>query len=433
VNQRPLVIKFGGTSVGDGAAFLRAAEIAAGAAKDRPVAVVVSAMSGTTDALLGFAAATARTTGDEPSRTSSTGATREGSLTELHRSLARRHLRAAREAVPKEFLADIEERLHEILGCLIQTADAPANDYAARKDAVVSFGERLSAEILAGAISGFGAPATVVAADPIATDASFGEAEVLVDETWSRAGEYVRPLLEAGRVAVAPGYVGRGPGGVVTTLGRGGSDLSATVLGRALGSSEVWILSDVDGVLDADPDLIPSAALIPGLSYREAGQFASLGAKVLHPRTMEPASAARMEVRVGSTFNPDSPGTLISGREGGPGVRSVALRRNLAMTHATRDEAKHAFCILGSDADGLKVLADGATTAAVVGVGTPTDEDLLLGLRCLHNAGIRTLWAGNTCAGLVFAVNEGEAEAALRTVYAGLIPVEAAADMEEVA
>ncbi len=432
MDQRPLVIKFGGTSVGDGAAFLRAAEIAAGAAKHRPVAVVVSAMSGTTDALLGFAAATARTTDGEFPRTS-TGATREGSLAELHRTLAQRHLRAAREAVPEKFLADVEERLREILGHLIQTADAPANDHAVRKDAVVSFGERLSAEILAGAISGFGAPAAVVAADPIATDASVGEAEVLVDETRSRAGEYVRPLLEAGWVAVVPGYVGRGPGGAVTTLGRGGSDLSATVLGRALGSSEVWILSDVDGVLDADPDLIPSAALIPNLSYREAGQFASLGAKVLHPRTMEPASAVRMEVRVGSTFNPDSPGTLISGRESGPGVRSVALRRNLAMTHATRDEAEHAFCILGSDADGLKVLADGATAAAVVGVGTPTDEDLLLGLRCLHSAGIRTLWAGNTCAGLLFAVDEGEAEAALRAVYAGLIPVEIAADMEEVA
>ncbi|HEV8044142.1 MAG TPA: aspartate kinase, partial [Rubrobacter sp.] len=341
MNQRPLVIKFGGTSVGDGAAFLRAAGIAAGAAKDRPVAVVVSAMSGTTDALLGFAAATARTTDGESPRTS-TGATREGSLAELHRTLAQRHLRAAREAVPERFLADVEERLCEILGRLIQTADAPANDHAVRKDAVASFGERLSAEILAGAISGFGAPAAVVAADPIATDASVGEAEVLVDETRSRAGEYVRPLLESGRVAVVPGYVGRGPGGAVTTLGRGGSDLSATVLGRALGSSEVWILSDVDGVLDADPDLIPSAALIPNLSYREAGQFASLGAKVLHPRTMEPASAVRMEVRVGSTFNPDSPGTLISGRESGPGVRSVALRRNLAMTHATRDEAEHA-------------------------------------------------------------------------------------------
>ena len=242
MNQRPLVIKFGGTSVGDGAAFLRAAKIAAGAAKDRPVAVVVSAMSGTTDALLDFAASTTRTTGGEPSRTSSTGATREGSLAGLHRTLARRHLRAAREAVPEEFLADVEERIHGILGRLIQTADAPANDHVARKDAVVSFGERLSAEILAGAISGFGAPAAVVAADPIATNASFREGDVLVDETQSRAGEYVRPLLESDGVAVAPGYVGRGPGGLVTTLGRGGSDLSATVLGRALDSSEVWIL-----------------------------------------------------------------------------------------------------------------------------------------------------------------------------------------------
>ena len=418
--KRPLVIKFGGTSVGEGGAFLRAARIAAGAAKNGPVAVVVSAMAGTTDTLLGLAKATA---GPTP-RTTSSGGTRERSLAEVYRALADRHLHAAREAVPEELLPEVEERLHGILDRLVEVVDAPADNPAARKDAVASFGERLSAEILAGAISGCGVRAAVAPGDPIATDGDFGEAEVLAGETRRRASRYVRPLLEDGSVAVIPGYFGRGPDGTVTTLGRGGSDLSATVLGRALDSEEVWILSDVDGVLDADPALIPDARLIPHLSYREAAQFAALGAEVLHPMTTAPAAAAGIEVRVGSTFNPNSPGTRISDREGKPGVRSVALRRNLSLTHIAPEDVEDVFCVLGMDAQGLAVLLEGGSgdVAAVVCVGTPTDGDLLAGLRCLHGVGVRPVCAGNTSTGLLFAVAEGSVEVALHALHAGLVP-----------
>jgi aspartate kinase len=437
VRERPLVIKFGGTSVGDGDAFLRAANIAADAARERPVAVVVSAMAGTTDALLGVARATVQTTSGEASRTpkdaSREGVVREVALSRVYRALADRHLRAAREAVRGELLPEVEGRIHEILWSLIEAVDAPAENLAARGDAIVSLGERLSACILAGAMSGLGAPAAVASADPIATDGGFGEAEVLARETRSRAQKYVRPLLEEGTVAVVPGYVGSGPDAAVTTLGRGGSDLTATVLGRALGSEEVWILSDVNGVLDADPDLIPSAALIPRLSYREAGQFASLGAKVLHPRTTEPASAAGIEVRIRSTFNPSSEGTLISYREGGPGVRSVALRRGLTISHAPPEIVEDAFCVLGADDDGLKVLTDGAGLAAVVCIGAPTDRDLLAGLRCLREVNVRPLFAGNASTGLLFAVAEEDAETTLHALHAGLIPAATLASREEVA
>ena len=423
--------------MGDGDAFLRAAKIAADTAYERPVAVVVSAMAGTTDALLGVARATAQSTSGETSRTPNDvtreGAVREAALSRVHRALADRHLRAAREAVPVELLPEVEGRIHELLWALIEAVDAPAESLAAREDAIVSLGERLSACILAGAVSGLGAPAAVAFDDPIATEGNFGEAEVLAGETRSRAQKYVRPLLDEGLVAVVPGYVGVGPDGEVTTLGRGGSDLSATVLGRALGSEEVWILSDVDGVLDADPDLIPSAALIPRLSYREAGRFASLGAKVLHPRTTEPASAAGIEVRVRSTFNPSSEGTLISYREGGPGVRSVALRRGLSISHAPPEVAEDAFCVLGADTDGLNILTDGAGVAAAVCIGAPTDGDLLAGLRCLLEANVRPLFAGNTSTGLLFAVAEEDAETALCALHGGLIPAETLASMEEVA
>jgi aspartate kinase len=242
----------------------------------------------------------------------------------------------------------------------------------------------------------------VVSGDPIATNGDFGEAEVLGEETRRRAGGYVWPLLEAGSVAVVPGYVGRAPDGSVTTLGRGGSDFSATILGQALGSSEVWIMSDVEGVLDADPRVVPGAALLPRLSYQEATLFATLGAKVLHPKTMEPASEAGIEVFVRNSFDPASPGTRISDHGYGEGLRCAALRRDLAIEIP---------CTQGRE----------KRVASVVCIGTPEDGDLARGTRCLREAGIPPLHAGVSSAGLVFFVSNEAGEEALRTLHAGLI------------
>ena len=150
--------------------------------------------------------------------------------------LAERHLRAAREAVAAEHLPGVEGRVVDLLGELEEVIGSPSDNVKARRDEIAVYGERLSAEILAGAISSQGIPSEVVAADPIATDTRFGEAEVDPAATRERSARYVSPLLEGGLVAVVPGYVGRSPGGLPTTLGRGGSDLSATVLGRALDS-----------------------------------------------------------------------------------------------------------------------------------------------------------------------------------------------------
>jgi aspartate kinase len=398
VSDRPLVIKFGGTSVGGGAQFVRAARITAEAAHGRPVAVVVSAMSGTTDTLLGYADITTGAT-----KRTSTGATHEGSVAELHRTLSERHLQAAREAVSPEHLPQVEERLMILIGQLIETVNEPAEHPAARRAAIAVYGERLSAEILSGAVSSAGAPAAVVERDPIATDAHFDEAEVDPLQTRARCSRLVTPLLAEGVAAVVPGYVGRSPDGLPTTLGRGGSDLSATVLGRALGSEEVWIMSDVDGVLDADPRLVPDATLMPHLSYRVASLFAALGAKVLHPKTMEPASEAGIEVRVRNTFNLECSGTRVTEREDGEGIRCVALRRRFAveLPCASRRHRKKA--------------------AGVIGIGQPENGDLKRGLRCLQEVGISPLHAGPTTAGLVFIVVPEAAEEALRALHSKLI------------
>jgi aspartate kinase len=397
VSNRPLVIKFGGTSVGDGARFSRVAGIVIEATQDRPVAVVVSSMSGTTDALLGYADTTTGRIG----RTA-TGATREGSIAELRRTLSERHLRAAREAISSEHLPEVEKRLSILLEVLTKALDEPVGNPAARRAGIAVHGERLSAEIVAGALRSAGTPAAVVARDPIATDAGFDGAHVDPVETHKRCSRYIAPLLRDGAVAVVPGYVGRSPEGSPTTLGRGGSDLSAAVLGRALCSSEVWIMSDVDGVLDADPRLVPEATLMPRLSYREASLFASLGAKVLHPKTMEPASEAGIEVLVRNTFNLECAGTRVSGREDGPGIRCVALRRCFAV---------EVPCVPGHK----------RKAAAVICIGSPVDGDVGRGLACLHEAGISPLHAGIVTAGLAFVVAADAAGKALRALHAGLL------------
>ncbi len=398
-NGNPLVIKFGGTSVGGGAAFMRAASIAAEAARQRPVAVVVSAMSGVTNLLLGHAAGAVDPDG--------------AASGELREALAERHLRAIREAVDPDGRPKVEKRVLELLDELVEAVKRPAEGVKARRAGIAVYGERLSAEVLAGAIAKAGAPAEVVAADPIATDRRFDEAEVDVGETEGRCSRYVAPLLRAGTVAVVPGFVGRAPDGSSTTLGRGGSDLSATVIGRSLGSREVWIMTDVNGVLDADPRLVPDAELMPRLSYHEAHTFAGLGAKVLHHKTMEPAAEARMTVRVRNTFAPDTPGTRISADfADGDGVRCVALRRKVPMEIP---------CANGRRSE----------TAMVVCIGSPSERDLKLGLRLLRKARIRFLHAGFASAGLVFVVNGEQGEDALRLLHGSLVTADAG--VEEVA
>jgi len=173
-------------------------------------------------------------------------------------------------------------------------------------------------------------------------------------------------------------------------------------------------MTDVDGVLDAAPRLVPDAALMPLLSYTEAGTFAGLGAKVLHPRTMEPASEAGIEVFVRNSFAPEGAGTRVTGFEPGAGVRCVALRPHVPVEIPCTDgRESHA--------------------AMVVGIGSPDDEDLARGLRRLRKAGIPPLHFGIAAAGLVFLVPARSGVDALRVLHAGLIqPTEGFAG-EEVA
>ncbi len=327
-----LVLKFGGTSVGSADAFAQVARIVARARQqDREVVVVTSAMSGVTDTLI--AAARAAAAGDEePYREARVA------LLVRHQVVAGQLINdgVERAALGRHF----DERLRSFER--LCRSIAVLGELTARGlDVVSGLGERLAAPLLAGVLRTQGIHAEAVdATEVLVTDDSFGAANPLMDETRTRAQERLRPLLEGGIVPVVTGFIGATASGIPTTLGRGGSDYSAAILGAALDADEVQIWTDVNGVLTADPRIVPDARTLPVLSYGEAAELAYFGAKVLHPKTMLPAVERKIPLRVLNTFDPDHVGTLIvrdvteEGRSIGP-VKAISVIRDLTLVSVT--------------------------------------------------------------------------------------------------
>ena len=309
-------MKFGGTSVGDAESLRRATGIIAGDAREGRVVAVVSAMAGVTDQLIAAA------------QESAAGETRAANA--LAEALRRRHVAAA-----GGLLADVEARARlaaEIDWIIAEAAGLCREAAAARalapraRDAVLGAGERLSAVLLAEALGAAGQRSVAVeATQVIVTTGEHGRAEPLAAETRERAAARLAPLLAEGVIPVVTGFIGATAEGVLTTLGRGGSDYSATILAAALGADEVVIWTDVDGVLTADPRLVPEAATLPDLSYEEAAALAAGGAKVLHPQTLRPVAGLGIPVWIRNSFAPGRPGTLITGAAR-HGVKSLAAR-----------------------------------------------------------------------------------------------------------
>jgi aspartate kinase len=180
-------------------------------------------------------------------------------------------------------------------------------------DAITSLGERINARILAATLRQRGARSQAIdATELIVTDDKFQNAVPLIDLTRERVVDRLSPLLEDGVVPIVTGFIGATESGVTTTLGRGGSDYSAAILGDCLDADEVWIWTDVDGVMTSDPRLVPDARVLPVLSYNEVSELAYFGAKVVHPRTIRPVVERGIPLWVKNTFNPDHPGTRIN-------------------------------------------------------------------------------------------------------------------------
>lgn len=296
-----IVMKFGGTSVADAAALENVARIVAGQREAAPV-VVVSAMSGVTDALLASVRlATER--GAEEAITSL------NSTFERHRTATEQLLSAG---TAKEFLAYLNAAAAQIEKSLQELAER-SGDRRAAQDAVVSCGELLSSRLLAEVLKDHGVEARQVhPRECIITNDEYTCAAPLMNETFALSQERLFPLLDEQIVPVVGGFVGATKDGKTTTIGRGGSDYTAAILGAALRSKEIQIWTDVTGVLTADPRVVPDAQTVERLSYSEAAELAYFGAKVLHPKTIQPAIEDRIPVRICNSRQPEKRGTLIS-------------------------------------------------------------------------------------------------------------------------
>jgi bifunctional aspartokinase / homoserine dehydrogenase 1 len=319
--KRPVVVhKFGGTSLGDAERILRAADLVHAAARMGPIVAVASAMAGVTDLLLGA--------GRDAER-GRTGAARRAVET-----LRRRHEEAAAGLARATGAAiAFDGALLAELGIALSGVALLRERTARVTDLVSSFGERLSAPLLAAALAARGRKAAAVdAREMLITDDRHGAATCDRKKSDPRIRARLRPLLAKRIVPVVTGFIARNARGETTTLGRSGSDTTAAILGAALSAREVVIWTDVDGVLSADPRIVPEAHLLHRLSYREAAEMTYFGAKVLHFPAVLPAIAADIPLVIKNSFHPAGDGTTIAAKgDGRKGIRAVTAIPGLCL------------------------------------------------------------------------------------------------------
>jgi aspartate kinase len=314
-------MKFGGTSMGSAERIRTAAELSLAQFRRRPVLVVVSAMAKVTDLLL------------ETLTHAEHGRPAVEANIQL---LQQRHFEACEQLLPPaqraSTLAAIETLISEfrrIAHGILMLGERPPRSV----DEAVAVGEKLSALLLARYLESLGVPSAAVSgSEVIVTDNQFGNASPLMPQTRQRAREKLLPLLETGVLPVVTGFNGATTDGRPTTLGRGGSDYSASILSAALDASELWIWSDVDGIMTADPRLVHNAAPLAEISYNEAAELAYNGAKVLHPRTLAPLIDKQIPVWSKNSFAPHKPGTRIGAHTPAvKGPRAVTSTSNVAL------------------------------------------------------------------------------------------------------
>jgi aspartate kinase len=345
-----IVMKFGGTSVGSAERICEAAKLVAKAVADgHRVVAVTSAMSGVTNKLISAAESASRGEWDPAIRTE---------LESKHTAVANSipGIDSEKRSVVCASISERLERFEKLCFGLSMVHELTPR----LLDAISGMGEILSTPLLASAITAAGCDAEPVeATELIVTTDRFGSAEPLMKETRSKTRERLLPGIENGRVPVITGFIGATAEGVTTTLGRGGSDYSAAIIGAALDADEIWIWTDVDGVMTANPAEVPSARTLREISYSEASELAYYGAKVLHHKTILPAYKQRIPVRILNSFNPEHAGTRITvdGRPSSRGVKAVTSIRRVSL-----------ITISGKGMQGVPGLA-AKTFAAVAGVG----------------------------------------------------------------
>lgn len=459
-----IVMKFGGTSVGTGERMAGVARITADVAarNGTPPVVVVSAMNGVTDWLVRAA------------ETAAAGDARTFSL--VRDELQQRHEQAIEDAgIGAEHARGLRAELAELLtwfANLCQSMYTLGELTPRGLDAVSGLGERISARVTAAAILSRGVRSeTVEATEVIATTADHGNAKPLFDETTARAQGRLLPLIRSGIVPVVTGFIGATLDGVPTTLGRGGSDYTATILGRCLPADEVWIWTDVDGVMTADPRIVSGARTLPSISYAEIAELSFFGAKVLHPRTIEPVLEVGIPVRVLNSFHPERPGTLIGstvtetplvkgitairnltlvtvegrGMQGVPGVAgrvfSAVAASGASVLMITQSSSEQSICFVVRTVDAPAVLEalhrtfelellhhdidriardDDASIVAVVGAGMrgkPGIAASVFGALAERKINVTSIAQGSSEFNLSLVVTNGDVDAAVRAIH----------------
>ncbi len=363
-----IVMKFGGTSVSDGEKIRRVAELIEDSAKEgsSPI-IVVSALAGITDSLIEIINKAAN--GDQKS------------VINFVETLMTRHKDAAKKAIHKKtilsrVILDIDGLIKEFERFLLSVSYL--KEVTPRsQDYILSFGEKLSTAILRSALEDLGLKAMCFTGGEagIVTDEHFGEATPLMNVTAFQVKTRLEPLLRRGEIPVVTGFIACTQDGITTTLGRGSSDYTATILGSTLDADEVWIWTDVDGLMTADPKIVPEAKTIPVISYGEAMEMAYFGARSVHPRALEPAVEKEIPVRVKNVFNPNSEGTLIAMEQKivvQAVARTIAIIRDVALVTVSGagmigapGVAAKVFSVLGENRINVLMISQGSSEANI--------------------------------------------------------------------
>ena len=453
-------MKFGGTSVGDGKRIKQVVELIKKSAQNNQVVIVISALNSVTDQLVAIVAKARK---GEPS----------GSALD---SLQKRHEQVLSEAISKQEIrskvgqevSSLMQMLRNVVqgGTLLKELTPRSTDY------VLSFGERLAVPILAGALEDIGVKSMHLSGGEagIITDDNFGEANPLINVTRQKVLKTLGPLLDNGVVPVVAGFIGSTQNGEISTIGRGGSDYSSTIIGSCINADEVWIWTDVDGLMTADPQVVKNCHLIPEISYAEAAEMVLLGAKAMHPRALEPAKERGIPVRIKNTFNPNSNGTLISKDvkvKKGEIVKGIAAIRDVALINISGmsmagmpGTAGRVFDVLGKNGINIIMISqsisesnisflvrrnqlhkalntleigllgrssvkdvtfeDDASAVAIIGAGmkgTPGVASRLFGAVAKKHINVRMIAQGSSELNISFVVSESDCDEVVRTIH----------------
>ena len=368
-------MKFGGSSLANATSIRNAARIVQRFSPENKIVVVASAMNDTTERLLEI--------GELAQKKENARVRKILGITQ------RLHVKTARSVSSRKTSRELLDRINQLNTDLEKTVEGISHlrELTPRsRDYLLSFGELLSAPILAAAIHnlGFKAQSLTGGEAGIASDDKFGEAKPLAELSYHEIRRRLEPMLAKNQIPVVTGFIAATVDGTITTLGRGGSDYTASILGAALNTDEIWIWTDVDGLMTADPRIVKDARVLRTVSFGEALELSYFGAKMMHPRAMQPAAQRKIPVRIRNSSKPTLEGTLVSSGETGAGrvVKAVSIIRSVGIVTVSGTgmigspgAAAKVFTALGSSNVNVMMISQGSSEATISCIVARKDTD----------------------------------------------------------